>query len=98
MSGIHPIQPSAMDIKQVKAGYGHRVCILGNVDLDYTLTLGTPAEVDQEVKEKIEALAPGGGYIIASANSLPDYCKTENVLAMAQAIERYGKYPVEPHG
>ena len=92
MSGIHPIQPSAMDINQVKARYGHRVCILGNIDLDYTLTLGTPEEVDKEVKEKIAALAPGGGYIITSANSLPDYCKTENVLAMAQAIKRYGKY------
>ena len=92
MSGIHPIQPSAMDIKQVKANYGHQVCILGNIDLDYTLTLGNPGEVDKEVREKIEALAPGGGYIITSANSLPDYCKTDNVFAMAQAIEKYGRY------
>jgi uroporphyrinogen decarboxylase len=95
MSGIHPFQPSAMDIKQVKATYGNRVCILGNVDLDYTLTLGTPEEVEKEVKEKMAALAPGGGYIIASANSLPDYCKTENVLAMAQAIRKYGRYPID---
>jgi uroporphyrinogen-III decarboxylase len=92
MSGIHPIQLSAMDINQVKAQYGHRVCILGNVDLDYTLTLGTPEEVEKEVKEKISALAPGGGYIITSANSLPDYCKRENVLAMARAIKEYGTY------
>jgi uroporphyrinogen decarboxylase len=38
MNGIHPIQPAAMDIKRVKSLYGNRVCILGNIDLDYTLT------------------------------------------------------------
>jgi hypothetical protein len=96
MQGIHPVQQRAMDIGHVKARYGHRVCILGNVDLDYTLTLGSPEEVDAEVKEKIEALAPTGGYIISSGNSLPDYCKTENVLAMGRAIKRYGDYPAAP--
>jgi uroporphyrinogen decarboxylase len=97
MNGLHPIQPSAMDIKQIKAKYGNRVCILGNIDLDYTLTLGTPGEVDKEVKEKIAAAGPDGGYIVTSANSLPDYCKTENVWAMARAIKKYGKYPLDPN-
>ena len=95
MSGIHPIQPSAMDIKDVAERYGKRVCILGNIDLDYTLTLGSPDEVDREVKEKIAAVGQEGGYIITSANSLTDYCKTENVWAMADAIKKYGKYPLD---
>jgi uroporphyrinogen decarboxylase len=95
MNGIHPIQPAAMDIKQIKAKYGSRVCILGNIDLDYTLTLGTPDEVDKEVKERIIAAGPGGGYIVTSANSLTDYCKTENVWAMAKAVKKYGKYPLK---
>jgi len=97
MSGIHPIQPAAMDMKQMKSQYGDRVCILGNIDLDYTLTLGTPEEVEQEVKERIAVAGPRGGYIITSANSLPDYCKTENVWAMARAIKKYGKYPLDPN-
>jgi uroporphyrinogen decarboxylase len=96
MSGLHPIQPSAMDIEKIKSSYGTKVCILGNIDLDYTLTRGTPDEVDKEVKERIAVAGPGGGYIITSANSLPNYCKTENVLAMSQAIQKYGKYPLDP--
>lgn len=95
MNGIHPIQPAAMDIKKVKSLVRDRVCILGNIDLDYTLTLGTPEEVDREVKERIAVAGPGGGYIITSANSLTDYCKTENVWAMANAIKKYGKYPLD---
>lgn len=95
MSGIHPIQPRAMDINQVKEAYGNRICLLGNIDLDYTLTLGTPEEVEKEVRERITQIGQGGGYIITSANSLPDYCKTENVFAMARAVTKYGKYPLE---
>lgn len=94
MSAIHPIQPAAMDLAAVKRAYGDRVCLVGNIDLDYTLTLGTPAEVEAEVKARIAAAAPGGGYILSSANSLPDYCKVENVLAMAAAVKKYGTYPI----
>jgi uroporphyrinogen decarboxylase len=50
--------------------------------------------VDKEVKERIAVAGQGGGYIITSANSLPDYCKTENVWAMSRAIRKYGKYPL----
>jgi uroporphyrinogen decarboxylase len=96
MNGLHPIQPAAMDIKRVKSEYGSRICILGNIDLDYTLTLGTPEEVDREVRERIAMAGPRGGYIITSANSLTDYCKTENVWAMAKAVQKYGKYPLDP--
>jgi uroporphyrinogen decarboxylase len=96
MNGIHPIQPSAMDIKRVKALYGKRVCMVGNIDLNYTLTLGTPEEVEKEVKERISVAGPGGGYIISSANSLTDYCKPENVWAMARAVKKYGRYPLDP--
>ena len=39
-----------------------------------------------------ENVGRGGGYIISSSNSLTDYCKTENVLAMADAVRKYGKY------
>ena len=92
MDAVHPIQPAAMDIARVKAEYGDRICIVGNIDLDYTLTLGTPEDVDQEVKERIEVAGKGGGYIISSANSLANYCKVENIWAMAKAIEKYGNY------
>jgi hypothetical protein len=95
MNAIHPIQPSAMDIERVKREYGDRVGMAGNIDLDYTLTRGTPEEVDAEVKQRIAAIAPGGGYMVTSANSITDYCKLENVWAMSRAIKKYGKYPLQ---
>ncbi len=96
MNAIHPVQPSAMDIDRLKQQYGRRVCIVGNIDLDYTLTRGTPEETRAEVKQRIEKVGRGGGYIVSSANSLTDYVKPENVLAVGRAIEEFGWYDRAP--
>lgn len=95
MAAIHPIQQRAMDIGRMKREYGHRVALVGNIDLDYTLPLGSEDEVEAEVRDRILTAGPGGGYIVSSANSLTDFCKPENVLAMSRAIKKYGKYPLE---
>ena len=93
VAGVHPIENGAMDIRAVKRDHGHHLCLLGNVDLDL-LGRGTPGEVDREVRGLIRDVAPGGGYIASSGNSLASYLKPENVLAMAEAIQRYGRYPI----
>jgi uroporphyrinogen decarboxylase len=92
MNAIHPVQPSAMDIDKLKAQYGQRVCIVGNIDLDYTLTRGSPEETRAEVQARIERVGRGGGYIVSSANSLTDYVKPENALAVGRAVDEFGWY------
>lgn len=89
MDGLHPIEPGAMDIEHVKIKYGKQVCIIGNIDLHYTLTKGTIDEVEQEVKDRIEKIGNEGGYIISSSNSITSYCKVENVRAMINSISKY---------
>jgi len=42
------------------------------------------------VRQRIETIGAGGGYIISSSNSLTADMKPENVRAMSEAIERYG--------
>jgi len=54
------------------------------------LARGTPQAVEREVKEKIESLAPGGGYILTSGNSIASYCRPENVLSMIKTLHKYG--------
>jgi uroporphyrinogen decarboxylase len=92
MSGLHPLQPDAMDIEAVKKAYGKRVCLLGNIDLHYTLTLGTVQEVEEEVKKRIETIGADGGYIITSSNTITSYCKVENVKSMIESIKKYRDY------
>ena len=93
-NALHPIEPKAMDIVDVKRRYGARLCLIGNIDLGYTLTRGTPEEVDAEVRERIRVLAPGGGYCVSSSNSVTEYVPFANYQAMRQAVLRYGRYPI----
>jgi hypothetical protein len=92
--GIHPIEKGAMDIRKTKQEYGDKLCILGNVDM-VLLGSGSPQEVEEEVCGLIRDIAPGGGYIVTSGNSLADYLKPECVLAIPETIAKYGSYPIE---
>jgi uroporphyrinogen decarboxylase len=95
VNAIHPVEPKAMDIVEVKKKFAGRLCVIGNIDLAYTLTQGTPEETEAEVKEKIRLVGPGGGYCLGSSNSIPEYVKLENYVAMLEATKRYGKYPID---
>ena len=74
--------------------HGERIALLGNIDLQYTLTKGTPEEVDAEVRTRIRDLGPGGGYCVSSGNSIPEYVPIDNYAAMLEATFKYGKYPL----
>ena len=67
MSGIHPLEPGAMDLDYLKEKYGKDLCLIGNIDIDKTLSRGTAKDVFTEVKERIGQLGPNGGFIISHA-------------------------------
>jgi uroporphyrinogen decarboxylase len=94
LNALHPIEPKAMDSRELKASYGDRLCLLGNVEIGETLTLGTPADVKAEVRERIRTLAPGGGYAVGSSNTVAHYVQVENFRAMIRATRKYGGYPI----
>ena len=87
---IHPLQPDVMDIEAVKDRYGDRVCLVGNIAMD-DLRQGTPDEIAAQVRARIERIGVGGGYIVSSSNSLTADMKVQNILAMRDAILRYGR-------
>ena len=91
--GLQSIQPSAgMDIAKVKKDYGDKLCLMGNIDLDYVMTFAPPEEVEEVVKNTIDIAAPGGGFIISTCNILVDVIPPENALAMYRTAEQYGVY------
>jgi len=90
---LQPIDPTCMDIFQVKEMYGDRLCLVGNV-ANELLRSGSPVEVDACVRELIEKLAPGGGYCVGAGNSVPEWARFENFMAMRDAALKYGSYPI----
>ena len=93
-NAIHPVEPKAMDIVELKKKVSGKLCLIGNIDLGYTLTLGTTDDVRKEVKERLKFVAPGGGYCLGSSNSIPTYVPIENYRAMIETALEFGKYPI----
>ncbi len=92
--GYNPIQPQCMDIAEAKAKLGDRICLVGNIDCVEVLVSAGLDEVTDVVRETLRTAAPGGGYILASSNSIHPGVAAENYLAMVRAGREYGVYPV----
>jgi uroporphyrinogen decarboxylase len=90
MNGIHPVEPGPMNLKELHDKYSQKVCFTGHIDIN-VLSEGTPAQVDLLVKKAISDTNNGQSYICGSSNSVTNYCKPENVIAMKNAILKYGK-------
>jgi hypothetical protein len=78
------------DIAKAKKTLGKVACMYGNVPSDL-LTIGTPKQVEDYVKNLIDTCAKGGGYIVSNG-AFFDQAKAENVKAMVEAGRKYGVY------
>ena len=56
---------------------------------------GTVAEVREEVRRVIQALGPGGGCMLGAVHTVMNDVPPENVLAMVDAVEEFGYYPLQ---
>jgi uroporphyrinogen decarboxylase len=92
---LGPLEPGAgMDLQKVKKIYGHRISVMGNIDVDL-LCRGSKDNVIMETKKCIARVSPGGGHFLSSANSITSAVNTENYLAMISTGKAYGKYPIQ---
>ena len=89
---IQPMDPYGVDYRDYKKRFGSLVCLAGNIDIEFPLAHGTPEEVERDVREHMEVLKPGGGYVATSSHSIVNYIPHENFVAMINAIHRYGDY------
>jgi len=97
IDGLNPIQLGARgmgDTLQLKKEFGDALTFWGGgVDVQQMLPYGTPQMIEDEVKRRIEDLAPGGGFVFAATQAIQSDTPPENVMAMWRGLERYGIYP-----
>jgi len=91
---LNPIQPMCMDPHLIKKKYGNNLSIWGTIDVQKTLPFGSTEDIKAEVKDRVNGLAPGGGFIIAPAHNIQIDTPIENFIAFLIAIDEYGKYPL----
>jgi uroporphyrinogen decarboxylase len=94
---LNPVQASAggmSDFAGLKRRFGDNLVFCGGIDTHHVLPNGTPDEVRAEVRRVIGTLGVGGGYMLGAVHTIMGDVPPENVLAMVDAVEEFGHYPL----
>jgi len=91
---INPVQVRAggMDLPKLKKEFGKQIVFWGGIDTQQILPFGKPAEVRDEVRRRIDELAPGGGYILAAVHNIQADVPPQNIITMFEEALHHGKY------
>ncbi|MHC4477175.1 MAG: uroporphyrinogen decarboxylase family protein [Planctomycetota bacterium] len=92
---LNPVQVSAkgMDTRKLKREFGKDIVFWGGgCDTQRILPFGTVQQVKDEVKKRIDDLAPGGGFVFNTVHNIQDGTPPENIIAMFETIWEYGEY------
>lgn len=93
---LNPIQVSASnmsDTAKLKREYGRDLTFWGaSCDPQRILSFGSVKEVKEEVKKRINDLAPGGGFVLAPIHNIQGGVPPENIVALFETALEFGKY------
>jgi uroporphyrinogen decarboxylase len=94
---LNPIQTSAgsmSDLSSLKTRFGDSIVFCGGIDTRRVLPFGSTEDVRNEVRRVVQVLGPGGGCMIGAVHTVLNDVPPENVLAMVDAVEEFGHYPL----
>jgi uroporphyrinogen decarboxylase len=89
---INPVQTNTRDMEawRLKKEFGSDITFWGGgCDTREILNRSTPEQIKSHVRENIETLAPGGGFIFNTVHNIMPDVAPENILAMFEAIDEY---------
>jgi len=81
---LHPVQPEAMDVVELKREFGTDLTLCGGVGTQKLLRAGTVEQVRREVRRLKRELGKGGGYILAPGITVQADAPLELVTAMIE--------------
>ncbi len=90
---LNPVQTSArnMEPNELKREFGKTLTFWGGgCDTQHVLSRGTPGQVRDDVRRRIEILGPGGGFVWAPVHNITAEVPAENIIAMLDAAREFG--------
>jgi uroporphyrinogen decarboxylase len=87
----HSFEDVIEPVESFAARYGDRIAVIGGVDVDL-LTRGSEQQVRACTRKILERLAPTGGYVLGSGNSITNYIPPRNFLAMVDEGWRFNAH------
>jgi uroporphyrinogen decarboxylase len=95
VNALNPVQTSAanMDPNQLKQKYGDRITFWGGgCDTQHLLPSASPVDIENHVKERMEILKPGGGFVFTTIHNIQADVPAENIVAVYNAAKKYRNY------
>ena len=91
---LQSLQPEAadMDPRELKTEFGDCLAFHGGISIQRTLPFGTVRDVRDEVRDRVSALASGGGYVLCTSHNIQADAPIENVAALLDAYREFGSY------
>jgi MtaA/CmuA family methyltransferase len=80
------------DLAAVKQAFGHKSCLMGNIDGIAVLEHGSVEQVRAETTRIMTIGKPGGGYIFNSGEGISYHAKQQNMHAMVAGAREHGRY------
>lgn len=93
---LNPVQTSAagMDPQVLKDRFGSQLTFWGGgIDTQKTLPFGTPQEIRQQVRERMQIFGEEGGFIFNTVHNVQAGIPVENLQALYEAIQECRQYP-----
>jgi len=94
LSYLNPPPMGDADLGEIKQRVGERICLWGGINSPITIERGTQEEVRQAVVDAIRAAAPGGGFVLASADAIMVEEAYDNLMTMVRTCHEFGRYPI----
>jgi len=88
---LNPIQPECMEFNEVHDTFGQRLSFWGTIGTQQLLPYGTREEVMQVTLERIEKCGMKGGLVIGPTHMVEPEVPWENLHAIQEAIDEFGR-------
>jgi uroporphyrinogen decarboxylase len=83
-----------MDLMRLKREFGRDITFWGGAfETQYFLPNATLEEFREHVRNNIEILAPGGGFVFASTHNITPEMPAEKAYAVYAAAKEFRSYP-----
>ena len=88
IDGRHSYEDVIIPVEDFYQRYGSRVAVLGGLDVDI-LAAASTQQVRSRTQNILEKCCRGGRYAFGSGNTITNYSKIENVLAMFDEVYNF---------
>jgi len=95
-AGVHFVETfepneGNISLAEAKKLYGDKMCLMGNFDC-VVLAFGSVDDARAEARRCLEEGMPGGGYVMVTADEVPADAQLDNLKAMVETVQEFGRY------